>query len=75
MAKKNIPSSFEKLRQAAQTFTVLSAILLGVLWVITIILGHEDGLLSTVSAVLSTTTAVGGVAMGILYLVHLLKKQ
>jgi hypothetical protein len=75
MAKKNTQKSFEKLRQAAQTFTVSSAILLGVTWVITSALGHEGGLLGSLSAVLFTATAVGGVVMGLLYLVHLFKKQ
>ena len=75
MTKKNTSNSFEKLRQAAQTFTVSAAVLLGILWLLTSVLGHEGGILSTVSAVLFTATALGGVVMGLLYLIHLLKKK
>jgi hypothetical protein len=51
-----------------------AAVLAGLVWLITMLTSGNSSTLDTVSGVLVGATAVGGVVMGLLYIVHLSKK-
>lgn len=62
--RKPVPGPLFRL---AFTVTVGAAVVMGVLWVISLIVG-ESGVLATLLGVLSGVVMVGGVAMGVTYL-------
>jgi uncharacterized membrane-anchored protein len=56
-----------KARNVAQWITVVAAVLSGVVWIVT---GFSDSnAVATIASVLVAVTALGGVAMGLLYAV------
>jgi len=69
---KTRQSSLEMYRSAAQIFTMAAAILLGLVWIITSVTGHHA---DTIQSILILATMVGGVIMGLLYVVHLSSKR
>lgn len=75
MAKNKKTDNLEVLRNTAQTFTVSAAILLGVLTVVTAVFSLKSDSIDTLSNALYIATAVGGVIMGLLYLIKLLKSK
>ncbi len=75
MAKSKKIDNFEMIQNTAQTFTVSAAILLGVFWAVTSVFGLESDSIDTLASALFVATAVGGVAMGLLYLYKLLKSK
>lgn len=65
-------SNLEKYRSAAQLFTIAAAILLGIVWIIT---SATDRHADTLQSILILATMVGGVVMGLLYVVHLSSRR
>ncbi len=59
-------------RTAAQFFTMAAAILLGVVWILTSVTGHHA---DAIQSILLLATMVGGVMMGLLYVVLLSAKR
>ncbi len=59
-------------RSVAQVFTMAAAILLGVVWIITSVTNHHA---DTLQSVLILATMIGGIAMGLLYVIHLSSKR
>ncbi len=72
MAKKVAKSKFEVVRQAVQFFTIAAAITVGVVTIISLATGGSDFLIS-INDVFIALTMFGGIAMGALYAVKLLK--
>lgn len=58
----------------AFTVTVGAAVVMGVLWVISLIVG-ESGVLDTLLSVLTGVVTVGGVAMGVTYLAAMVSSR
>jgi hypothetical protein len=68
-------SNLEMYRNAAQYFTMAAAILYVVVWVATDLMNNKSSTTDSIGSVLIVATMVGGVVMGLLYLVHLSSKK
>ncbi|MFN8016120.1 MAG: hypothetical protein U0R17_05900 [Acidimicrobiia bacterium] len=68
-------TSFEKLRDFAQYFTAGAAILAGICWVLSDVIAKDSTLFDKLANITIGATMVGGVVMGVLYLIHLTKKE
>jgi hypothetical protein len=72
MAKKTNVSKFEVIRRDVQFFTMSAAVLAGIAWLVSFVIG-ESVALTRVSDILIILTVIGGVTMGTLYVVKSLK--
>lgn len=72
MAKKTKMSKFEVVRQDAQFFTMAAAVLAGAVWLVSLVAGESE-LLNRISGATLSLTMLGGISMGVLYAVKLLK--
>ena len=75
MAKSKKVDNLEVARNSAQTITVSLAVLMGVFWAVTSVFSLSGDNIDTLSSALFVATAVGGVVMGLLYLIKLLKDK
>jgi hypothetical protein len=72
MAKKTKMSKFEVIRRDVQFFTMAAAVLAGIAWLVSSVVGESDAL-TRISDILIILTVIGGVTMGTLYAVKSLK--
>lgn len=68
--KSKKSSSLQQVRDFAQTFTVSAAVLYGVLWLLVTVMGSQSTATDNLAYILSLATALGGIAMGLLYVVQ-----
>lgn len=69
--KSKKASGLQSIRDFAQTFTMTAAILYGVLWLTVTVMSSQSTSTDNLAYILSLATALGGIAMGLLYLVKL----
>ncbi len=74
MAETKQKNNLETCRNFALYFTMTAAILTGAVWLITMLTNSNSSTVDTISSILVGATAVGGIVMGLLYVVHLSKK-
>lgn len=72
---KTESNNFEVYRSAAQYFTMTAAVLYVLLWAIVSITNSQSATTDKLGNVLITATLIGGVIMGLMYLVHLYRKK
>ncbi len=68
-------NSFETLRNYALYFTMTMAIVLAIIWAITGFGDPTAGSASTIFWAVFYLLCAGGVTMGVMYMVHLLRKK
>lgn len=62
-------------RQAAQFFTIVSAVTYGLLWFVIGMGDIESGAIIDLGNVLLVCTVIGGIAMGLLYVIKITKRR
>lgn len=67
--------SLEAYRKYTQYFTMTAAVLAGITWSITLVVGSDKSVLNTLVAIFAGATTLGGIMMGIVYLARLTSKK